>query len=106
MIDQQVAHSYEELERIIDDNTGELQNICITLENLDIQFDLQLEWIDNILRAKVIDEHNNTVDEQDKISVYHEIISISFAKLKKSLYLDFFLSLFFYFIHLFICIIK
>jgi len=25
MINQQVAHSYEELERIIDDNTGELQ---------------------------------------------------------------------------------
>lgn len=45
---------------------------------MDIQFDLQLEWIDNILRAKVIDEHNNTVDEKDKIFVYNEIISMSF----------------------------
>ena len=53
--------TYEELAKIIDNKTGNLQNIHIELENLNLQFDLQLEWIDSLLRDKAIEENNNTL---------------------------------------------
>jgi len=53
--------TYEELAKIIDNKTGNLQNIHLELENLNLQFDLQLEWIDSLLRDKAIEENNNTL---------------------------------------------
>jgi|GEM_PF-6768734 hypothetical protein len=55
------AGTYEELAKIIDNKTGNLQNIHLELENLNLQFDLQLEWIDSLLRDKAIEENNNTL---------------------------------------------
>ena len=53
--------TYEQLAKIIDNKTGNLQNIHLELENLNLQFDLQLEWIDSLLRDKAIEENNNTL---------------------------------------------
>ena len=55
------AGTYEELAKIIDNKTGNLQNIHLELENLNLQFDLQLDWIDSLLRDKAIEENNNTL---------------------------------------------
>ena len=62
--------TYESLNKAIDDITGDLRNLDIELENLDIQFDLQLDWIDSILR-------NKAIKENDLIN-YNGLISINF----------------------------
>ena len=66
--------TYESLNKAIDDITGDLRNLDIELENLDIQFDLQLDWIDSILR-------NKAIKENDLIN-YNGLISINFKNCK------------------------
>ncbi len=87
-VDKIDINTYEDLQLVIDDKTGDLQNLHLELENLNIQFDLHLVWIDSILRDKVVAEHNRSITEdRDKIFSYDKIISINFKNCKfKKLY--------------------
>ena len=75
-------NTYEDLQTIIDSKTGDLQNLHLELENLNIKFDLQLDKIYEILRHKAIAEHNQNLTDKDKILSYDGIISINFISCK------------------------